>query len=226
MIRLSSFGLAASAAVCSALVGCAGTGEPAPQVVVRTAAPKEYEKTITNYLAFRIRGSQKNAELAFTPPEPGDCPLDGHPSSARGWVVPVVYATRKGEPTGKETIKITTKQYYFWFLGDTIAGITPRVELCPGLGTVFADITPPSAGAGESIPAALASPAKAEGPDVAETTKRARAQQRTKAAGGKKQGTTAKGTSAKKPAAASVKVQKSAKAADDSHDHAKYELKW
>ena len=39
--------------------------------------------------------------------------------------------------TGKDTIRINTKQYYFWFLGSTIAGITPRIELCPGLGASF-----------------------------------------------------------------------------------------
>ena len=142
-----------------------------------------------------------------------DCPLDGHPASARGWVVPVVYATRAGEATGKETIKITTRQYYFWFLGDTIAGITPRIETCPGLGTVFADLAPPAAAAGD---AALASPAKA---DAAEPAKPAK-QKRTKAAAGKH------GTTAKKPAAASAKADRAATAADVSHDKVRYELKW
>lgn len=224
MIRLSLFGLAASSAFCAALVACAGAGEPAPQTVVRTPAPKDYEKTITNYLAFRIRGSQKDAELAFSLPEPGDCPLDGHAASARGWVVPVVHATRKGEATGRETIKITTKQYYFWFLGDTIAGITPRIELCPGLGTLFGEVAPLAAGAGEPLPAAVGSRAKADARaregTGGQAPKQARAHERAKPAARKQ------GTSAKKPATSSSKVQRASEAADDSRHPAKYQLKW
>jgi hypothetical protein len=63
--------------------------------------------------------------------------LDAYTTSSRGWVVPVAYSTRSGEATGKDTIRINTKQYYFWFLGNTIAGITPRIELCPGIGASF-----------------------------------------------------------------------------------------
>jgi hypothetical protein len=123
--------------LCGLLAACAGTGETGPPTVSRAPAPLDYEKTITNYLAFKIRGPQKNAEIRFGHPEPGDCPLEGYANSSRGWVVPVAYARRAGEATGKETIYITTKQYYFWFLGNTIAGITPRIETCPGIGASF-----------------------------------------------------------------------------------------
>src|SRR5215203_2739601 len=124
--------LAWSVALCGAVVGCAGSPEQGPATPVRARAPQGYEQAITNYLAFRIRGEQKNAEINIGAPEPGGCPLDGSLASSRGWVVPVVYATRTGAPTGKETINITTRQYFFWFLGETIAGLSPRIDLCPG----------------------------------------------------------------------------------------------
>lgn len=130
----SSFKLATSSMLCAAVVGCAGV-EPARPIVVRSPAPKDYEKTVTNYLAFRIRNAPKNAEISIGAPEPGACALDGYATSTRGWVVPVLYVTRTGEV--KEAIRIDAKQYYFWFLGNTIAGITPRMELCPGLGSGF-----------------------------------------------------------------------------------------
>ena len=137
MNPLPNLRAASAATLCALLVACAGPGESGPPTVSRAPAPLDYEKTITNYLAFKIRGPQKNAEIRFGRPEPGDCPLEGYANSSRGWVVPVVYARRSGEATGRETIYIVTRQYYFWFLGNTIAGITPRIELCPGLGASF-----------------------------------------------------------------------------------------
>jgi len=141
MNLLSCFKLAAPATLAALVIGCASV-DSAPPTVVRTAPPQNYEKTITNYLAFRIRDPQKNAEISVGAPEPGACALDAYTTSSRGWVVPVAYATRSGEATGKDTIRINSKQYYFWFLGNTIAGITPRVELCPGVGSGFESPTP------------------------------------------------------------------------------------
>lgn len=123
---------------CALLAACATSQEPAAPQVVRTRAPQNYEKTINNYLAFRLR-PQKNTRISVAPPEPGDCPIDGTPSSIRGWVVPVTQETFSGELTGKDTIRITAKPYWFWFNGDTIAGITPRADLCPGIVSAFDD---------------------------------------------------------------------------------------
>ena len=123
---------------CALLAACATSQEPAAPQVVRTRAPQGYEKTINNYLAFRLR-PQKNTRISVAPPEPGDCPIDGTPSSIRGWVVPVTQETFSGELTGKDTIRITAKPYWFWFNGDTIAGITPRADLCPGIVSAFDD---------------------------------------------------------------------------------------
>jgi hypothetical protein len=100
-----------------------------------------YEKTINNYLAFRLR-PQKNTRVSVAAPEPGDCPLDGTPSSIRGWVVPVTQETFSGELNNKDTIRITAKPYWFWFNGETIAGITPRADLCPGIVSAFDEPRP------------------------------------------------------------------------------------
>ena len=97
----------------------------------RAPAPVNYEKSIVNYFDLTIRGPQRNRELDIGKPEPGGCPVGGHVTSQRGWVVPVIYATRSGKLTGKEAINITGKAYYFWFREDTIYGVTPRPELCP-----------------------------------------------------------------------------------------------
>jgi len=168
MNLLSSFALAMSSALCAALVGCASTSEPATPTVVRTPPPKAYEKTITDYLAFKISGPQKNAEISFGPPEPGACALDSYATSSRGWVVPVLYVTRSGEVTGRESLRINAKQYYFWFLGNTIAGITPRIELCPGVGASFDDGVAPSGSAGGLMSTALpASTAETSRPEPA-----------------------------------------------------------
>jgi hypothetical protein len=159
MNLLSFFKLAAPATLAALVLGCASV-DTAPPTVVRTAPPQNYEKTITNYLAFRIRNPQKNAEITVGAPEPGACALDAYTTSSRGWVVPVAYATRTGEATGKDTIRINSKQYYFWFLGNTIAGITPRVELCPGVGSGFESPTPDRPPAG---PVTTASPVSTAG---------------------------------------------------------------
>jgi hypothetical protein len=123
------------------LAACATSSEPAAPTVVRTRAPVAYEKTVNNYLAFKLR-PQKNTRISVAPPEPGDCPIDGTPSSIRGWVVPVTHETFSGELTGKDTIRITAKPYWFWFNGETIAGITPRADLCPGIVSAFDDAKP------------------------------------------------------------------------------------
>jgi len=150
-----------SAAVCAALVGCASSADAPVATVVRTRAPQAYEKTITNYFAFKVRGPQKNMRFRFGDPEPGDCALDGYLNSIRGWVVPVLHETYSGEPNGRDTIKINAKQYYFWFFGDTIAGITPRRDLCPGVGSAF---DPPAVAPKGPSNALLAAPAAAEAP--------------------------------------------------------------
>ena len=173
-------------ACCAVLVGCASTDQPAAPTAVRTAPPQGYEKTINNFLAFRIRGPRGNSQIVVGQPEPGDCALDGYARSIRGWVVPVGYETRTGE-VGKEPIKVSVKPYYFWFLGDTIAGVTPRIELCPGLGATFTEPTPPLAAA---LPAAAApAPARPDaqrGADVGrlETSKENRPRNRVKTAKG------------------------------------------
>ena len=162
MNLFQSFGPLSSAALCLVLAACAGSAEPPAPAVVRTPPPQGYEKTIHNYFAFKIRSPQKNAQINVARPEPGGCALDGHFNSIRGWVVPVAYETRTGELTGRETIRITAKPYYFWFLGNTIAGVTPRLETCPGLGSAFDEGEQPGAVAGALRPTSFPSPAAAE----------------------------------------------------------------
>jgi hypothetical protein len=200
----STFGLATSAVLCAALIACAGPGEPTTATVVRTPAPQKYESTITNYFAFRIRNPQKNSELTFGQPEPGACALDGYITGRRGWVVPVSYSTRTGEVAGKEPIRFNIKQYYFWFLGDTIAGITPRIELCPGLEATLIEGAPPSAAAGGLLPVAgplATKPDARERVDAADASKR----ERPKGAAGQKPKT---GQQAKKSGSASSDARK------------------
>ena len=194
MNTLSSFRLAISSALfCAALVGCASSDDAATTTVVRTPPPRNYEKTVTDYLAIKIRNQPKNAEVSFGAPEPGACTLDAYTTSSRGWVVPVAYSTRTGEATGKDTIRINTKQYYFWFLGNTIAGITPRIELCPGIGAGFE--APPSAPATASPVSANSEAQRREDADVAAASK----------ASAPKPKTTSSGKAKKKPANAAGK---------------------
>jgi hypothetical protein len=196
MNLLPYFKLVTPATLCAFLVGCASV-DTGPPTVVRTPAPKNYEKTITDYLAFRIRTPQKNAEVSFGAPEPGACALDGYATSSRGWVVPVAYVTRSGEVTGRDTIRINAKQYYFWFLGNTIAGITPRIELCPGVGTGFESPAPnPAASPLSTTAFPVRASGEAQGREqadaAAESLKRDRAQESAKAVSGdKKKGATA-----------------------------------
>ena len=131
-------------ASCAGLIACAGGPDLAAGVVSRTPPPQEPEKTINNFFAFKLPAPQKNTNVVVGQPEPGDCSL-GYASSMRGWVVPVAYRTYSGELGGKQTIQINEKQYWFWFQGNTIAGITRRAEHCPGLGSVFGDTDPPAA---------------------------------------------------------------------------------
>ena len=156
MRPLSSFRLVTLVASCAVLLGCAGTAAPENSRVARTLAPKDFEKTITSYFAFRMRGPQTNTVINFAPPEPGECGLDGYLNSIRGWVVPVVYSTRSGQ--GLSRVDIDAKQYYFWFLGNTIAGITPRRELCPGVGANLTELSPPILPAGGFAAAVFAAP--------------------------------------------------------------------
>ena len=173
------------------MVGCAAAPTRRRPTVVRTPPPENYEKTITDYLAFKIRNPQKNAEVTVGQPEPGACSLDAYTTSSRGWVVPVAYATRTGEATGKDTIRINTKQYYFWFLGNTIAGITPRIELCPGVGSGFESpppdpprparsttASPGRATPTRSVEAADAKAASGQKPKASSPTKKARSKTR------------------------------------------------
>ena len=122
---------ALTAALLAAVAGCASAPEPTAPVVVRTRAPVGYDKAIKDYFAFRMPEPQSNVEISVGKPEPGACPLGLRRNSERGWVVPVIYATRRGAPSGREAINITGREYYFWFAADTIAGVTPRMELCP-----------------------------------------------------------------------------------------------
>ena len=195
-MKLLSFAFVISAPLCSVLAGCASGVDPGPPTVVRTPPPQDYEKTVTNYLAFRIRGPQKNAEISVGAPEPAACALDSYTTSSRGWVVPVAYITRTGEVTGKDTIRINAKQYYFWFLGNTIAGITPRLELCPGIGSTFESPTPDPAVAG-AMATAVPVAASADAMPAAKPT-----------SGAKPKATTKKATSSgkAKPAAPTKKV--------------------
>jgi hypothetical protein len=115
------------------LAACASSGHDVSETptVLRARAPTQYENTITNYFDLTIAGPQKDRELNIAKPEPGGCPVGGRPSSERGWVVPVLYTIRSGSLNGKDILTITSKQYYFWFRADTIAGVTSRLELCP-----------------------------------------------------------------------------------------------
>jgi len=189
--------------MCAALVACAGSAEPGPPTSIRTREPQDYKKTINSYFAFRIRGPRKNTEIIVDKPEPGDCLLDGDLSSRRGWVVPVAYSTHTGAAFGREVVQITTKQYYFWFLEDTIAGITPRLELCPGaVAMLFEDALP------DDVAKALAIAAPPPLP-LPEQSKGSRAHDRTHAAAGRKYAAYA----AKKTGTYSAKVRPAAKTA-------------
>src|SRR3954471_3424578 len=111
------------------LAGCASPVLEAP-VAVRARPPANYENTITNFFDLSIRRPQPNRVLTIGNPEPGGCPVGGHATSALGWVVPVQYATKTGNLTGKDAgINIKGKEYYFWFRQDTLYGVTPRLEL-------------------------------------------------------------------------------------------------
>jgi hypothetical protein len=138
MKRSPLLGLAVSSAV-AALTGCASTQDAATPSVTRSPAPEGYESTINNFFAFRVPGSQANAVIGVSAPEPGACPLGGYSASSRGWVVPTVYETRTRETSDKGAVHVTTKLYYFWFLGNTIAGISPRLEMCPGVEMTFGE---------------------------------------------------------------------------------------
>ena len=123
--------ITACMAAALALAGCASRGEVETHVVDRTRAPVDYETTINNYFAFTVKNPPKNRKVAVAAPLPGGCPVGGSPSSERGWVVPVSYTTYSGTPNGKDIITIVTREYFFWFRQDTIAGVTAKMELCP-----------------------------------------------------------------------------------------------
>jgi len=162
------------ALACALLAACATSSEPQAPAVARTRAPEAYEKTVNNYLAFKLR-PQKNSRIIVSPPEPNDCPIDGTPQSIRGWVVPVTRETFSGELTGKDTIRITAKPYWFWFSGETIAGVSSRADLCPGVVSAFDDADkarpPTTTTAPPPPPSARAEPAEASA-KPAKTTKK------------------------------------------------------
>ena len=182
MNRLSSSCLA----LCVVLASCVSTEAPESPTVARTLAPQDYQKTITSYFAFKIRGPQKNTEISFGEPEPSGCPLDGYITSSRGWVVPVAYATRVGELTGQEVINITLKQYYFWFRGNIIAGISPRIDLCPGVGSNFSEGAQPNVMTAVSLPARPVAQPRRDEVDLLDSWRDGRVRDQTKAAGAKK----------------------------------------
>lgn len=158
----------------AALIGCAGGPDLSAGGVSRTAPPQDAEKTINNFFAFKLPGPQKNTHIGVGQAEPGDCALGGYGSSMRGWVVPVVYRTFSGELANRQTIQINEKQYYFWFHGNTIAGITRRAGLCPGLVSVFGDSETPAAAAARSVQAALEAPVRPAAVAETQATKAAR----------------------------------------------------
>lgn len=119
---------AASAIVLAFLsVGCATQPIPEPtSQVVRTRAPVDYQRAITNFYDLTIAGPQKGRELQFGEPEPGACPMSTRNASGHlGWVVPVQYKTKAAD----SRVTITTQ--FFWFSAETIKGVTRRMELCP-----------------------------------------------------------------------------------------------
>jgi hypothetical protein len=161
MNRLPLLRLALASMFAAVLGGCASTDDAGPSPVLRTPPPQGYEKAIDNFFAFKIRGSQDNAAISVGAPEPGACALGGYSASSRGWVVPTVYETRTRDASGKGAVQVATKQYYFWFLGNTIAGISPRLELCPGAGagvTFGEDVAPKQAAQGSNVAAAAEIP--------------------------------------------------------------------
>jgi len=191
-----------SAIACALLAACATSSEPAAPAVVRTRAPVAYEKTIDNYLAFRLRNPAKNTRIHVAPPEPGDCPLDGTPQSIRGWVVQVTHETYSGDPSGKDAIRITAKPYWFWFSGDTIAGISPRADLCPGIVSAFDDLGRPRAAVTIAQPSTT--PARVESTEP--STPPAPAKPSPAKSAKKKKATSAKkGSTATKPQQAAAK---------------------
>jgi hypothetical protein len=111
--------------------GCAFSDGTRAPVVDRTRPPVDYARSINTFFDMRFKAQRKDRELSIGKPEPGGCPLGGHASSERGWVVPVLATVRTGKLTDKGGIQITSKEHYFWFREDTIYGVTPRMEMCP-----------------------------------------------------------------------------------------------
>ena len=115
-MNLSSTFKLASLALCAVLVGCQNTAEQAPPTAVRTRAPQGYEKAITNYLwrcGFAGRRRMPRSTSA-RPSRAGSCGSTASPIRVAAGSCPWSTPTRTGEPSGKETINIATRQYYFW----------------------------------------------------------------------------------------------------------------
>ena len=125
------FATALTVAIAACVAACSSTPVLEAPIQVRTRAPVNYEKSITNFFDLTIRGAQPNRILTFGKPEPGGCPVGGHASSELGWVVPVQYATRTGAPGQESGVAVKGREYYFWFRQETIYGVTPKMELCP-----------------------------------------------------------------------------------------------
>jgi hypothetical protein len=84
---------ALSLAVLAVLAACSSTPVAPPPSVVRTAAPVNYESSITNYFDFMIPGPQTSRSLTIGVPQPSDCVMRGGGGNYAGWVVPVIYGT-------------------------------------------------------------------------------------------------------------------------------------
>ena len=132
-----------SSALCAALVGCASSADTTP-AVVRTPPPQTTKRRSPT--TWRSRSGIRRRTPRSPSVARAGCLRPGrvhHLEPGLGRAGGLLHAHRRSD--GKDTIRINTKQYYFWFLGNTIAGITPRIELCPGIGASFE--APPTAAA-------------------------------------------------------------------------------
>jgi hypothetical protein len=121
----------ASALGLALLSGCAGVHEEAQVAPPVVRAPVRYVESIVSFFNVTMPRNQRNGQLSVGTPELGGCPVGGRANGARGWVVPVTYSTRTGDPGKPGGISITAKQYYVWFREDTIYGVLGKPELCP-----------------------------------------------------------------------------------------------
>ena len=111
-----------------AAAGCASTPSDAPDPVVRSLPPRQFESSITNYFDATAKSVDPNRELVIGEPQRGTCPMSvsGGPGGYVGWVVPVEHKTRS-----KDSKTVTVSMSYFWFSDEVIRGVTRRMEICP-----------------------------------------------------------------------------------------------